>query len=156
LLPALHQAGVRLLHYDELDARQRTTADAYFERAAFPVLTPLAIDAVHPFPFISNLNVNLLIELRDADGDLLLARVKVPESLPRLLPLSYDGEGSQAYTSTTDFVWLEDVIAAHLSALFPGKTIETVSAFRVTRDTDLEIEEDEASDLLATVEEGVR
>src|SRR5262249_14194666 len=156
LRPALHQAGIRLLHYHELNARQREAADAYFERAAFPVLTPLAIDAGHPFPFISNLSVNLLIELRDANGDLLLARVKVPESLPRLLPLSYGSEDSEADTSMTDFVWLEDVIAAHLTALFPGKTIEKVSTFRVTRDTDLEIQEDEASDLLETVGEGVR
>src|SRR5262249_52256049 len=98
LLPALHQAGVRLLRYHELTPRQREAVDAYFERAAFPVLTPLAIDASHPFPFISNLNVNLLIEMRDADGDPLLARVKVPESLPRLLPISYACEDSQADT----------------------------------------------------------
>jgi polyphosphate kinase len=156
LAPALRQAGVRLLHYHELNAQQRESADAYFERTAFPVLTPLAIDAGHPFPFISNLNVNLLIEMRDVDGNPLLTRVKVPEGLPRLIQLPSGDGDSTVDTSGADFVWLEDVIAAHLPALFPGKTIVMVSTFRVTRDTDLAIQEDEASDLLETVEEGVR
>ncbi|MGO8949790.1 MAG: polyphosphate kinase 1 [Ktedonobacterales bacterium] len=156
LMPSLRDVGINLLRYDELDAHQREAASNFYERMVYPVLTPLAIDASHPFPFISNLNVNLLVEMQDAGGSSLLARVKVPEVLPRLVKLPPDTEPSQRDERAVNFIWLEELITANLATLFPGKTITNVSTFRVTRDTDLEIQEDEASDLLETVEEGVR
>ena len=156
LVPALRQVGINLLAFADLDVQQREAAGQYYERMVYPVLTPLAIDASHPFPFISNLNVNLLVELIDAGGSSLLARVKVPEDLPRLVKVPPSAEARLGGLQTENFIWLEELIIANLATLFPGKTIVHVSTFRVTRDTDLEIQEDEASDLLETVEEGVR
>jgi polyphosphate kinase len=156
VMPLLRQERINLLRYEDLDAQQREATREYYERMVYPVLTPLAIDASHPFPFISNLNVNLLVEMRDVGSNALLARVKVPEDLPRLVKIPPSAVESGVPPDTVNFIWLEDVITANLAALFPGKTISGVSTFRVTRDTDLEIEEDEASDLLDRVEEGVR
>ncbi len=156
LMPALRDVGINLLRYDDLDEPQRVAASHYYERMVYPVLTPLAIDATHPFPFISNLNVNLFVEMLDVAGNSLQARVKVPEVLPRLVKLPPVAEPDQSENQAVNFVWLEELIIANLPTLFPGKTITNVYTFRVTRDTDLEIQEDEASDLLETVEEGVR
>ena len=156
LMPALRGVGINLLRYDDLDEPQRVAASRYYERMVYPVLTPLAIDATHPFPFISNLNVNLFVEMLDVAGNSLQARVKVPEVLPRLVKLPPVAEPDQSENQAVNFVWLEELIIANLPTLFPGKTITNVYTFRVTRDTDLEIQEDEASDLLETVEEGVR
>jgi polyphosphate kinase len=157
LLPALRKEGISLLHYDELNQRQRKALQQYYKQEIFPVLTPLAIDASHPFPFISNLSVNLLVIIRDPQRGLLYARIKVPEVLPRLIQIPYEvGEHATNPKRPMHFVWLEDVIAANLADLFPGRTVDDVTAFRVTRDTDLEIEEDEASDLLETIEESIR
>jgi polyphosphate kinase len=156
LLPALRDAGINLLRYDELDTRQREAIQHYYQRMVFPALTPLAIDASHPFPFISNLNVNLLVEISDAERGHLFARVKVPESLPRLVRVVPPDGDDRAAVQTLNYVWLEDVIAANLDTLFYGKDVAEFFAFRITRDTDLQIQEDEASDLLDTIEEGVR
>jgi polyphosphate kinase len=156
LLPALRQAGIYLLRYEELNAAQRAFARTYYDQEVFPLLTPLAIDGRHPFPFISNLNVNLLVEISDPVRGQLFARVKVPEMLPRLVAIPAAAADAQRAMPSLHYVWLEEVIAAHLETMFHGKVINAISTFRVTRDTDLEIQEDEASDLLDTVEEGVR
>jgi polyphosphate kinase len=157
LLPALRATGIHLLRYDELNQRQRAAAQGYYEREVFPVLTPLAIDASRPFPFISNLNVNLGVVIEDQRLGRRHARVKVPEVLPRLVQLPPEAcdpaDGEQAPIC---FVWLEEMIAANLASLFPGKRVVEAYPFRVTRDTDLEIIEDEASDLIETMEENVR
>lgn len=151
LLPALKDAGIFLLHYGELDSEQRVYIQNYYERQVFPVLTPLAIDASHPFPFISNLNVNLFVVITDPEQGQLYARVKVPEVLPRLVKVpASNGDSSMR------FVWLEEVIAANLDDLFHGKVVSEVSSFRITRDSELSIQEDEASDLIDMIEEGVR
>jgi len=140
---------VRLVPVDELLAGERAAMDAYFRREVFPVLTPLVVDPGHPFPHISNLSISLAVEIRDPDtGAVRFARVKVPKSLPRWVPI----EGR-----VTQFVPLEELVGAHLDALFPGVDVLDWYAFRVTRYSDLELPEflDEPEDLLATIEEQV-
>ena len=147
LAPALAAAGIRFSEYTDLDADDRTFLDEVFENRIFPVLTPLAVDPGHPFPYISNLSLNLAITVRDpTTGEHRFARVKVPPLLPRFVVMP-DGER---------FVPLEQVIAAHLDALFPGMEVEDHHPFRVTRNADLTVEEEEADDLLVAVEMELR
>jgi polyphosphate kinase len=141
--PALAAAGIRLSSWADLDEDDEKFLVETFEERIFPVLTPLAVDPGHPFPYISNLSLNLAVVVRDPTLDeRRFARVKVPDLLPRFVVLP-DGER---------FVALEQVIAAHLGKLFPGMHIEQHHAFRVTRNADLTLEEEEAEDLLAAVE----
>jgi polyphosphate kinase len=153
LVPALGEAGIRVMPYGNLDPADRESLRDYFIREIFPVLTPLAFDKSHPFPFISNLSLNLAVMVRDGEtGEEHFARVKVPTSLfPRVMKVP--GTAKQAGTETR--VFLEDLISANLDLLFPGLEVMASFPFRVTRDADLEIEEDEASDLLTAVEESV-
>ncbi len=151
LLPALRSAGIEIMDYAELSRAQKQALKSYFEHGVFPVLTPLALGPGHPFPHISNLSLNLAVVVRDPDLGERFARMKIPGVLPRFVPCPADG------TSTRPcFVWLEQVIAANLEALFPGLQVTESYPFRVTRDADLEIQEDDASDLLQTVEQGLR
>ncbi len=135
LIPMLAAHSIYILDYEQLDAPQRASTRTYFEREVFPVLTPLAVDQGHPFPHISNRSLNLAVAI---SGDH-FARVKVPPSLPRLVPVPLDKGASGAVA----FVWLEQVIAAQLDMLFPGFDILESYAFRVLRDADIEILEDE-------------
>ena len=147
LAPELGRSGVRFSDYAELDSDDRAFLDGVFDTRIFPVLTPLAVDPGHPFPYISNLSLNLAITVRDATTGLRrFARVKVPPLLPRFVVMP-DGER---------FVPLEQVIAAHLDVLFPGMEIEEHDAFRVTRNADLTVEEEDADDLLVAVEMELR
>ncbi|MCL5995212.1 MAG: polyphosphate kinase 1 [Chloroflexi bacterium] len=146
--PLLCSHGVCVLGYDELNEEQRTRAIRYFDSEVFPVLTPLAFDPGHPFPHISNLSLNLAVVVLDEKGRERFARVKVPPSLPRLVPLTDCPDDECGHC----FVWLDQVIAANIAALFPGMAVQRTYAFRVTRDTDIEIQEDEAGDLLSTIE----
>jgi polyphosphate kinase len=148
LLPALSANGVRLLTVAELSAAEREAMDAFFETHIFPVLTPLAVDPGHPFPYISNLSLSLAVQLREPErGHEHFARVKVPKSLARWVPV----EGRPNH-----FVPLEQVIGAHLGTLFPGMQILGSHAFRITRYSDLEIADtEEPEDLLAMIEEQV-
>ena len=156
VMPQLAAAGVHIHDFAALDESQRAAAIAYFDRNAFPVLTPLAFDPGRPFPHISNLSLNLSVLLRDENGQQLFARVKVPSSLPRLVPVPPPkGLPAAAKTRRYDFVWLEQLIAADLGELFPGMTIVGVYTFRVTRDAEMSIQELEADDLLETIEQGV-
>jgi polyphosphate kinase len=141
--PLLDAEGIRFSNWDELDGGERDHLVAVFEDQVFPVLTPLAVDPAHPFPYISNLSLNLAVLVRDPrQGEVRFARVKVPPILPRFLVLP-DGER---------FVPLEQVIAAHLDRLFPGLEVAEHHAFRVIRNADFEVEEDEAEDLLEAIE----
>jgi polyphosphate kinase len=149
LKPLLAEQGVVVLDYPQLTEEQRARAIAYFRKEVFPVLTPLAFDPGHPFPHISNLSLSLAVAVRTRSGRERFARVKVPPVLPRLVPVADGGDGD--YGSHT-FVWLEQLIAANIGALFPGVDVQRTYAFRVTRDTDIEIQVDEADDLLSTVE----
>lgn len=158
LRPQLAAYGVHLLDYIDLNQEQRTYLEDYFEEQIFPVLTPLAIDPSHPFPYISNLSLNLAVVIQDSEtGRDLFARVKVPNILPRFLPLP---EALQPQKKDSSVVWtgvpLEQVIAHNLATLFPGMNIQEYYAFCVTRDNDLTLEEDEAEDLLLAIEQELR
>jgi polyphosphate kinase len=144
--PALEDAGIRNASWDDLSRDDRAHLDEMFVDSIFPVLTPLAVDPAHPFPYISNLSLNLAVTVRDpSSGDERFARVKVPPLLPRFVALP-DGKR---------FVLLEQVIAAKLDTLFPGMEVLAHHPFRVTRDADFELE-DEAEDLLEAMESVLR
>ena len=143
LVPALAGVGIVFSSYDDLDDADRAYLDTVFEERIFPVLTPLAVDPGHPFPYISDLSLNLAVVVNDpVTGEHRFARVKVPNLLPRFVVMP-DGER---------FIPLEQVIASHLDVLFPGMEPGTHYAFRVTRNADLTVEEEEADDLLETIE----
>ena len=147
LVPQLRAAGVIIASWDELSEADQAALTVVFEEGIFPVLTPLAVDPGHPFPYISNLSLNLAAMVRDPDtDDRRFARVKVPPLLPRFVALA-DGRR---------WILLEELIAAHLSSLFPGMEIEGAFAFRVTRNADLDLGEADAEDLLAAVETELR
>ncbi len=153
LMPLLEDQHIYILDYEQLDAKQRAAMRAYFEQEIFPVLTPLAVDPGHPFPHISNLSLNLAVVIADPIYGERFARVKVPPTLPRLVPVQF----AVKRQAVTAFVWIEQVIAAHLSMLFPGFEIWESYPFRVIRDADIEIREDDAGDLLIeSVEQGLR
>lgn len=148
LRPLIAQHGIHLLNYDQLDPGQQHYLKAYFEAHLFPVLTPLAVDPAHPFPYISNLSLNLAVFVQDPDTQKdFFARVKVPASLPRFVKLP--GEGFL-------FVPLEQVIAQHLETLFVGMRVLEYFIFRVTRDADIDIQEEEADDLLLAIQQELR
>jgi polyphosphate kinase len=158
LVPALAAVGVTLLSPAALSAEQRAAARAHFHSAAFSALTPLAVDAGHPFPHLRNKSLNLAVLLRkegrrkkrEGSRENLLAVVQVPAVLPRLVPLPSGGAGGQAY------LLLDELIAAQAGDLFPGYSVVGTAAFRVTRNWDLELDEDESDDLLHTIQEELR
>jgi polyphosphate kinase len=145
--PLLADGGIRLLDWSSLEKQHQRDLGQYFEEQIFPVLTPLSVDPGHPFPYISNLSLNLAIMVHDPEHDeRRFARVKVPPLLPRFVKTD-DG---------TCFVPLEQIIAAHLDRLFPGMRIELHCPFRVTRNADLSVADEESDDLLATIEMELR
>jgi polyphosphate kinase len=145
--PAMAEAGIRIADMSELGRQDLDFLRDYFQREVFPVLTPLAVDASHPFPYISNLSLSLAVTIRDPGTSRdRFARVKVPGILPRFIAL---GDGAT-------FVPLEQVVASHLDKLFPGMEVVEAHPFRVTRDADIELAEDEADDLLVAVEQELR
>ena len=149
ILPELDREGIRLIRYDSLSHHQRGHLKTYFVEKIFPVLTPQAVDPKHPFPFVSplSLNLGLMVEPpddRSVDGSKLtgarFVRIKVPSAVPRLIPVDLSGSA---------FVLAEEVIEANISALFPGMITSKAHRFRITRDADMEIREEEAEDLLS-------
>jgi polyphosphate kinase len=148
---ALHAENIVIRQYADLSKSQKKELRVYFEREIFPVLTPLAIDPGHPFPHISNLSLNLAVIVRDPVLGERYARMKVPGVVPRLVAVPVDDSVKGSH-----FVWLEDVVSHNLDSLFPGLEVVESYPFRVTRDADLDIAEDEASDLLQTIEQGLR
>lgn len=147
IMPALREQGIELSAWHELDADDQAELSERFRDRIFPVLTPLAVDPGHPFPYVSDLSLNLAVVVRDPrDERELFARVKVPNTLPRWLRIG----------DTDRFVPLEEVIAAHLDQLFPGMEVQEHHAFRVTRNADLSDALDEADDLLSAVEYELR
>jgi polyphosphate kinase len=145
LYPQLSAAGIKIVAWDDLPAETRGEMTAAFENGIFPVLTPLAVDPGHPFPYISNKSLNLGVVIRDASGATRFARVKVPPLLPRFIPIGNDR-----------LLPLEALVAAHIDQLFPGASIESTHMFRVTRNADLSVDDSDAEDLLVAVETELR
>jgi polyphosphate kinase len=148
LIPGLAEAGIAIVKWQDLDRPERKTLQEFYEQRIFPVLTPLAVDPSHPFPYISNLALSIAAMVVDPDpdtGDRRFVRVKVPTVFPRLVEVD-----------TTRFLPAEDLIIAQLDTLFSGMTIEEAAAFRVTRNADLTFEDEEADDLLEAVEMELR
>ena len=146
ILPKLEDAGINFVSWDDLDKAERLYASKLFEDRIFPVLTPLAVDPTHPFPYISGLSLNLAVIVRNPqNNDEFFARVKVPSNLPRFI--------ATAKIGSTRFLLLEELIAIHLQELFPGMVIEDHYTFRVTRNQDLDLDEDDTEDLLVSLEQ---
>jgi polyphosphate kinase len=158
LLPQLANHGIHILDYIELNQKQRNYLDNYFEEQIFPVLTPLAVDPSHPFPYISNLSLNLAVVVKNPETEEeFFARVKVPKVLPRFLPLPPElGIHHDGQPANWTGVPMEQAIAHNLESLFPGMNIQEYHPFRITRDADLALEEDEADDLLLAIEQELR
>lgn len=153
VLPTLERHGVSLLPINKLSDSDRSVVDAYFDRELFPVLTPLAVDSGHPFPRLPNLSFSLLLELFDAASEeTKLAVVQVPGVLPRFLRLPPLDDADKTFR----FVLSEEIIRAKVGDLFPGHEVRSSHAFRLTRNADIEIAEDEADDLLQVIEDEVR
>lgn len=151
LRPALEKTGVHLLEISHYSAPVQKYLKEYFKKQIFPVLTPLAFDPAHPFPHISNLSMNLAVGLRH-EGELKFARVKIPSMLPRFIPIPENISTKPGQS----FAFLEDVIRSNIDQLFPGIPVEESYLFRVIRDTDLVIQEDEADDLLESVDKSLK
>ena len=146
--PALGANGIRLVHWHELEDSEKSALHSYFQRQIFPVLTPLAVDPAHPFPYISGLSLNLAVVVRNEQQDTEhFARVKVPPLLPRFVRIP----GSNS-SYDVKYVPLEEIIGEFLSQLFPGMTVVQHHAFRVTRNEDLDVDEDEGENLLVALE----
>lgn len=150
--PDLAEQGIRITTWDQLSATERDTLSKWFVSQVFPVLTPLAVDPAHPFPYISGLSLNLAVVVRNPlTGKQLFARLKVPDTIRRLI--SIDGtRAAHSSHKTARFIPLEALIAVHLELLFPGMEIVEHHFFRVTRNEDLEVEEDDAENLLQALE----
>ncbi|HAM51765.1 MAG TPA: polyphosphate kinase 1 [Nitrospiraceae bacterium] len=159
LLSQLEIAGIHILDYRELNDAQRERVDTFFHDVAFPILTPLVVDPGHPFPHISNLSLNLAIVIHSQKRVEKFARIKVPNTLPRLVPVKRSS-GSSRKDGTVPhhhyFVWLEQIIIANLALLFPGMEVVEAHPFRIVRDADFEIQELEADDLLEAMQQSVR
>ncbi len=158
--PALAAEGITLVHWDELETREQERLHKFFRKQIFPVLTPLAVDPAHPFPYISGLSLNLAVVVANpTTGKEHFARVKVPPLLPRFIAVDARGRPSAPTSQTaspdrgpTSFVPIEEVIAQHLDHLFPGMEVREHHLFRVTRNEDVEVEEDDAENLLQAME----
>ncbi|MEL6856175.1 MAG: polyphosphate kinase, partial [Cyanobacteria bacterium J06607_13] len=167
LKPNLLEHGIYLLNYEDLAPTQTDYLDQYFNEQIFPVLTPLAVDPGHPFPYISNLSLNLAVEVQEQNSeDSHFARVKVPKVLPRFVELpdalqkDNQAHGPESSKAVSPCQWMgvpmEQVIAHNIEALFPGMSVKNCSVFRITRNADLSVEEDEADDLMLAIEQELR
>ncbi len=160
ITPALKENNIKLLSFNDISEDDKAKLTEYFKKEVYPVLTPLAFDPGRPFPYISNLSLSLAILIRKPNGENHFARVKVPSILPRLLQIDNILEPKKSpgvngnFTAT--FIWLGDLIKANLHLLFPGMEIVEAHRFRITRDTDIELQEDEADDLLRVIEENIK
>ncbi len=151
LIPALEEEGIKIIPHKKVRAAEKRQLRERFVRDILPILTPLAIDPAHPFPHISNLSLNLLVVIED-EGRRVMARVKMPTTIDRFVRLP-DGEQAPDKRPEMRFVRVEEIIAANLDELFPGKEVTASYVFQVTRNADFVIEEDEASDLLQAIED---
>ncbi|KUL01708.1 MAG: Polyphosphate kinase, partial [Methanoculleus marisnigri] len=161
ILPGLNRAGILIHRHQDLGPDQKRALEDFFEQEVFPVLTPLAFDVGHPFPFVSGLSLNLAVIINDPEHGTVFSRLKVPlDILQRLIRvpgdiLDADDPESLSGANAHHFIFLEDLVAANLDRLYPGVEVVAAYPFRITRDADFEIEEDEASDLLTAIEGSV-
>ena len=160
LRPRLKEAGLRFVEYEDLGDKHKKFLEGYFKNEIYPVLTPQAIDPGRPFPMISNLSLNFLVQLADPQKGTRFARIKVPKNLSRFIFLprnkeakSYESLGFSPNARQCDVLLVEALVAQHLHLLFPGLQVVAAATFRITRNTDVEIDEDESSDLLETVKD---
>ncbi|NUN07878.1 MAG: polyphosphate kinase 1 [Ignavibacteriaceae bacterium] len=160
ILPELNNNSVFITKLEKLPENQKTVLSNYFKKEIFPILTPLAFDPGRPFPYISNLSLSLAVLIETPKGERHFARVKVPTILPRLLPinkiLEKGGIPAEQLNGTHNYLWIEDFIESHLDQLFPRMKVIESHNFRLTRDTDIEIQEDEADDLLQIIQENIK
>jgi polyphosphate kinase len=146
LIPALRKEGIRIERVADLGKKERAFVEDYFSRDLEPILTPLAIDPAHPFPFIANLSLNLALQVESERGERHVAIIKIPETVPRLVPMP----------ERTRFVLLEDLISSQVHRFFPGLKVCSVATFRVIRNSDLDIKEEDMQDLLKSIESELR
>ena len=159
VLPALKKNGIIIAGYENLPEKEKVILTEYFKKEIYPVLTPLAFDPGRPFPYISNLSLSLAILVKKPNGENHFARVKVPSILPRLMQIDTINPQKKASVNGkfyAKYIWLGDLIKANLDLLFPGMEVVEAHRFRITRDTDIELQEDEADDLLRVIEENIR
>lgn len=160
IVPQLAENGVEILEYDQLSENERILLKEYFKKEVFPILTPLAFDPGRPFPYISNLSLNFAILVRKPNGENHFARLKIPNTLPRFLPVDKIFNPNKKIQTngqfSAKFVWIGDFLKDNLNLLFPGMEVLEAHRFRITRDTDIELQEDEADDLLLVIEEHIR
>lgn len=149
LLNELEKYAVKFRRVKDVTPAQREELERYYQDMVFPVLTPMAVDAARPFPFLANRSLNLAIELKNKDGEQRIAFIQVPSVLPRFISLEEEN-------NARSFVFLEDLIMAHCQDLFKGLTIVDMVPFRITRDSDLEVEEDATQDLMKEIERALR
>ncbi|MEL6930725.1 MAG: RNA degradosome polyphosphate kinase, partial [Cyanobacteria bacterium J06600_6] len=157
LRPQLEEIGVSLLNYDELDREQRVYCQNYFETQVFPLLTPLGVDAGHPFPHISNLSFNVAVIVKNSQTDVVrFVRLKVPETLPRFIEIpAMEQNSASGDRSIWNSIPLEAIIAHNLPTIFPGLEIQAYSFFRITRNADFPVRESEADDLLIAIQQEI-
>ena len=160
ILPQLRENNIFICNFQDFTKEGQEILRTYFQKEIYPILTPLAFDPGRPFPYISNLSLNLAVLIRNPKGDSHFARVKIPSTHPRLLQVDDIINPSKNIRMNGDFVakyiWFGDLIKANLDLLFPGVEVVESHRFRVTRDTDIELQEDEADDLLRVIEENIR
>jgi polyphosphate kinase len=160
IVPALREEKIDIVEYPNLSEDEKEILTGYFKKEIYPILTPLAFDPGRPFPYISNLSLSLAILVKKPNGENHFARVKVPSILPRLLQIDSiinpGKKNSSNGTFSARFIWLGSLIKANLHLLFPGMEVLEAHRFRITRDTDIELQEDEADDLLRVIEENIR
>lgn len=160
IIPGLEENGIIITHTSKLNEDEKKSLHEYFKHDIFPVLTPLAFDPGRPFPYISNLSLSLAVLISAPNGEKRFARVKVPSTFPRLLEIDKIIDPNYKRNVNGNFharfIWVGDIIKENLSLLFPGMEILEAHRFRITRDTDIELQEDEADDLLRVIEENIR
>ena len=160
IVPALKEQNIFVAEYDEFSDTEKEHLTEYFKKEIFPVLTPLAFDPGRPFPYISNLSLSLAILVKKPNGENHFARVKVPSIFPRLIQVDNIVEPGKKTPSngqfSARFIWMSDLIKGNLPLLFPGMEVLEAHRFRITRDTDIELQEDEADDLLSVIEQNIR
>lgn len=160
IVPQLNENGVHIHEYSQLSEGEKELLTNYFKKEIFPILTPLAFDPGRPFPYISNLSLNFAILITRPNGENHFARLKIPNTLPRFLPVDKIFEPNKKNQTngqfSAKFVWIGDFIKDNLNLLFPGMEVLEAHRFRITRDTDIELQEDEADDLLRVIEENIR